>query len=287
LQHTVSPLQIEYDVENIFEQEGIFQLQIFANEWNKTELITPRDVERLTPQHTETIIVDRKEPAAAMISLRDKNNNQLGFNSKLSRNQTYQVVLGLPTPQSNDVPIEEIKFGIDTNGDRKFQPEEELKDSKATLDPSKREAKLEYKVPQERINDIRFVAQCVDYAGNIQILNSSDNYEIDTSSSMTEKPPTSNNKSYTLKVIVKNTSGSKPSTEVDLNMEGRNYTSKENGNEFTFKNLPAGSYQVTATSSAGTTQYEISEKIDVSGERSSITREIKLKAKEKDSSNKP
>jgi hypothetical protein len=70
-------------------------------------------------------------------------------------------------------------------------------------------------------------------------------------------------------------------------MEGRNYDSKENGNEFIFKNLPAGSYQVTATSSAGTTQYEVSEKIDVSGERSTITRELKLKAKEKDSSKKP
>jgi hypothetical protein len=287
LRHTVSPLQIEYDVENIFEQEGIYELQIFANEWNKTELITSRDVERLKPQHTETIIVDRKEPAEASISLRNNSNNQLRFNSKLIRNQTYQLVLSLPTPQTNDVPIEKIQFGIDINGDGKFQLGEALKDSEATLDPTKREAKLEYKVPQEQINDIRFVAQCIDYAGNIQIRNSSDVYEIDVSSSMTEKTTPSRNKTYTLKVIVKNTSGSKPSTEVDLNMEGRNYDSKENGNEFIFKNLPAGSYQVTATSSAGTTQYEVSEKIDVSGERSTITRELKLKAKEKDSSKKP
>ena len=287
LSHTVSPLQVEYDVENIFEQEGVYQLQIFANQWNKTDLITPRDIERLTPQHTETIIVDRKEPVEASISLRDNSNNQLRFKSKLIRNRTYQVVLGLPTPQSDDVPIKEIKFGIDTNGDTKFQPEEELKDSKTTLDPSNREAKLEYKVPQERINDIRFVAQCVDYAGNIQTKNFSDIYQIDVSSSMTESSAPSNNKTYTLKVIVKNTSGSKPSTEVDLNMEGRNYSSKENGNEFIFKNLPAGAYPVTATSSAGTTLYEVSEKIDISGEKSTITREIKLKKKEKDSSNKP
>lgn len=286
LKHTIAPLQVEYDVESTFEQEGVYQLEVFADEWTKRDFVTASDLKDRSPIQSEKIIVDRKPPNRASIRVIDL--NQKVVSSKLNRNQNYSVRLTFPAEDGDgDLPIKDIKFGIDRNDDQRFQDDEEIKDSKYQIDAQAQEAFFEFKVPMERIIPIRFVARTIDYAGNEQDDNASERFSVGSASEMPDPANPSKTKTYTLTVVVKNTSGSTPSTDVELKMDGRSYNSKEGKNVFIFKNIPGGSYQVTATSNAGTTQYETSEKIDVSGDNSKITREIRLKTKEKSPANQP
>lgn len=286
LKHTIAPLQVEYDVESTFEQEGIYQLEVFADEWNKSDFVTERELDDRSPVQSETIIVDRKAPNPASIRVIDLNKKVISSDTKLNRNQNYSIRLAFPTEDGDgDLPIKDYKFGIDRNNDQKFQDDEEIKDLKPQTDTQ--EAFFEYKVPMEGINPIRFVARTIDYAGNVQDENYSQKFTVGSASEMPDPATAGKTKAYSLTIVVKNTSGSTPSTDVELKMDGRSYNSKEGKNVFVFKNIPAGSYQVTATSSAGTTQYETSEKIDVSGDNSKITREIKLKTKEKPPAKQP
>lgn len=287
LKHTIEPLNIEYDVASIFEQQGVYKLQLFAKEWGQSDFVTGRELENTKPNQSEVIIVDRTPPDPSTINLKGDGGKSIQFNAKLTRNETYQVGLSLPSPEPGNVPIKEIKFGIDRNDDQKFQDEEEIKDSKSNILKDVQLAVIEYKVPMERINPMRFVARTIDYAGNVQDENYSQQFTVDTTSGTPGPANTAKTKNYTLTVVVKNTSGSTPSNDVDLKMDGRSYSAKEGKNVFIFKNIPGGSYQVTATSSAGTTQYEVSEKVDVSGDNTKITREIKLKTKEKPPAKQP
>lgn len=287
LKHVIAPLKMEFDVENTFEQPGVYELQLFADEWKKLDLVTGRDVTTNQLVQSETIIVDREPPQSSTIDVKDSEGNSIVFDPKLSKNQTYQVVLSLPRNGRGDVPIKEVFFGIDLNDDGLYQDDEAIKEGKGLLNKESQSAGIEYKVPPERINNIRFVARSVDYAGNIQNKNTSPQFTIDANSGLPDKGMPSKAKNYTLTVVVKNTSGSTPSSEVELKMDGRSYSSKNGRNVFIYKNIPSGSYQVTATSSAGSTQYEVSEKIDVSGDNTNITRELKLKTKEKPPAKQP
>jgi hypothetical protein len=278
LTHSVQPLTVDFDAENLFDQPGVYQLQVYSNEWRNSQFVTVRDLQELTPSQSETILVDRTPAEPITITLANSLAKNLAFNANLNRGETYQVTLILPTADVEGVPIKDVFFGIDSNDDGEFQENEAIKEPQITRVDNA--INLTYKVPMEQINPIRFVAKTIDYAGNSQPRNKSDRYAVNRDGAMTAGPKTSKPKLYSLTITVLNTVGSTPSTEVELKMEGKEYTSRIAANQFVYKNLPAGSYQVTATTTAGTSQYETSQKIDVSGDNSNLNREIRLKRKE-------
>jgi len=235
-------------------------------------------LQELTPTQSETILVDKTPADPITIMLANSQAKNLPFNANLNRGETYQVTLTLPTADVEGVPIKDVFFGIDSNDDGEFQENEAIKEPQITRVDNA--INLTHKVPMEQINPIRFVAKTIDYAGNSQPRNKSDRYAINLDGAMTTGPKTTKPKLYSLIITVLNTVGSTPSTEVELKMDGKEYTSRIAANQFVYKNLPAGSYQVTATTTAGTSQYETSQKIDVSGESSNLNREIRLKRKE-------
>ena len=278
LTHSVQPLTVDFDAENLFDQPGVYQLQVYANEWRNSRFVTLRDLQELTPTQSETILVDKTPADPITIMLANSQAKNLPFNANLNRGETYQVTLTIPTADVEGVPIKDVFFGIDSNDDGEFQENEAIKEPQITRVDNA--INLTHKVPMEQINPIRFVAKTIDYAGNSQPRNKSDRYAINLDGAMTTGPKATKPKLYSLTITVLNTVGSTPSTEVELKMDGKEYTSRIAANQFVYKNLPAGSYQVTATTTAGTSQYETAQKIDVSGENSNLNREIRLKRKE-------